>query len=185
MAHAIYDSNIPIISAVGHEPDVTISDYVADLRAATPSNAAELAVPDQAALLQSMDSAASAMASYLARQLRSSRQRLATLSRSPALMSPTGYLNQRRTNLEHLKTRLIAAQSQQLQRRRQRFVGCTAKLDAMSPLKVLTRGYSIVHQQDGSILRSVSQTEPGREIQVKLTDGSLNAVVSRIQEDCV
>ena len=185
VAHAIYDSNIPIISAVGHEPDVTISDYVADLRAATPSNAAELAVPDQAALLQSMDSAASAMASYLARQLRSSRQRLATLSRSPALMSPTGYLNQRRTNLEHLKTRLIAAQSQQLQRRRQRFVGCTAKLDAMSPLKVLTRGYSIVHQQDGSILRSVSQTEPGREIQVKLTDGSLNAVVSSIQEDCV
>ena len=185
VAHAIYDSNIPIISAVGHEPDVTISDYVADLRAATPSNAAELAVPDQAALLQSMDSAASAMASYLARQLRSSRQRLATLSRSPALMSPTGYLNQRRTNLEHLKTRLIAAQSQQLQRRRQRFVGCTAKLDAMSPLKVLTRGYSIVQQQDGSILRSVSQTEPGREIQVKLTDGSLNAVVSSIQEDCV
>ena len=185
VAHAIYDSNIPIISAVGHEPDVTISDYVADLRAATPSNAAELAVPDQAALLQSMDSAASAMASYLARQLRSSRQRLATLSRSPALMSPTGYLNQRRTNLEHLKTRLIAAQSQQLQRRRQRFVGCTAKLDAMSPLKVLTRGYSIVQQQDGSILRSVSQTEPGREIQVKLTDGSLNAVVSSIQEDCL
>ena len=64
-------------------------------------------------------------------------------------------------------------------------MGCTAKLDAMSPLKVLTRGYSIVQQQDGSILRSVSQTEPGREIQVKLTDGSLNAVVSSIQEDCV
>lgn len=183
VAYAIYESQIPIISAVGHEPDVTIADYVADLRAATPSNAAELAVPDQAALLQSMDSAASAMASYLTRQLRSSRQRLNTISRSPALASPTGYLRQRETNLEHLKTRLIAAQSQQLQRRRQRFVGCTAKLDAMSPLKVLTRGYSIVHNDDGSILRSVSQTEPGREIRVTLTDGSIHAVVSSIKED--
>ena len=183
MAYAIYESQIPIISAVGHEPDVTIADYVADLRAATPSNAAELAVPDQAALLQSMDSAASAMASYLTRQLRSSRQRLNTISRSPALASPTGYLRQRETNLEHLKTRLIAAQSQQLQRRRQRFVGCTAKLDAMSPLKVLTRGYSIVHNDDGSILRSVSQTEPGREVRVTLTDGSIHAVVSSIKED--
>lgn len=183
VAYAIYESQIPIISAVGHEPDVTIADYVADLRAATPSNAAELAVPDQAALLQSMDSAASAMASYLTRQLRSSRQRLNTISRSPALASPTGYLRQRETNLEHLKTRLIAAQSQQLQRRRQRFVGCTAKLDAMSPLKVLTRGYSIVHNDDGSILRSVSQTEPGREVRVTLTDGSIHAVVSSIKED--
>lgn len=183
VAYAIYESQIPIISAVGHEPDVTIADYVADLRAATPSNAAELAVPDQAALLQSMDSAASAMASYLTRQLRSSRQRLNTISRSPALASPTGYLKQREANLEHLKTRLIAAQSQQLQRRRQRFVGCTAKLDAMSPLKVLTRGYSIVHNDDGSILRSVSQTEPGREVRVTLTDGSIHAVVSSIKED--
>lgn len=183
VAYAIYESQIPIISAVGHEPDVTIADYVADLRAATPSNAAELAVPDQAALLQSMDSAASAMASYLTRQLRNSRQRLNTISRSPALASPTGYLKQREANLEHLKTRLIAAQSQQLQRRRQRFVGCTAKLDAMSPLKVLTRGYSIVHNDDGSILRSVSQTEPGREIRVTLTDGSIHAVVSSIKED--
>lgn len=183
VAYAIYESQIPIISAVGHEPDVTIADYVADLRASTPSNAAELAVPDQAALLQSMDSAASAMASYLTRQLRSSRQRLNTISRSPALASPTGYLRQREANLEHLKTRLIAAQSQQLQRRRQRFVGCTAKLDAMSPLKVLTRGYSIVHNDDGSILRSVSQTEPGREVRVTLTDGSIHAVVSSIKED--
>ena len=183
VAYAIYESQIPIISAVGHEPDVTIADYVADLRAATPSNAAELAVPDQAALLQSMDSAASAMASYLTRQLRNSRQRLNTISRSPALASPTGYLKQRETSLEHLKTRLIAAQSQQLQRRKQRFVGCTAKLDAMSPLKVLTRGYSIVHDDGGSILRSVSQTEPGREVRVTLTDGSIHAVVSSIKED--
>ena len=183
VARAIYDSDIPVISAVGHEPDVTISDYVADLRAATPSNAAELAVPDQTALLQSMDAAASSMAGALSRQLRSARQRLNVLAHSPAMTSPTGYLEQRQKELEHLKTRLIAAQTQQLQRRRQRFVACTAKLDAMSPLKVLTRGYSIVNSDDGAILRSVRQTAPGRQLRVTLSDGSVNAVVSEIKEE--
>ena len=183
VAYAIYESQIPIISAVGHEPDVTISDYVADLRAATPSNAAELAVPDQAALLQNMDQAASAMASALSGRLRHARQRLNVLAQSPALVSPTGYLEQRGKELEHLKSRLIAVQTQQLQRRRQRFVASTAKLDALSPLKVLTRGYSIVNSDDGTILRSVRQTSPGKEIRVTLSDGSLSAVVSDVKED--
>ena len=183
VAYAIYESRIPIISAVGHEPDVTISDYVADLRAATPSNAAELAVPDQAALLQNMDTTEANLQTLLGRQLKSARQRLDAISRSPALQSPTGYLEQREKNLEHLKTRLIAAQTQQLQRRRQRFVASTAKLDAMSPLKVLTRGYSIVEGGDGTILRSASQTAPGQTIRVTLTDGSLTAVVSDVKEE--
>ena len=183
VAYAIYESRIPIISAVGHEPDVTISDYVADLRAATPSNAAELAVPDQAALLQNMDAAASAMASALAGRLRHARQRLAVLSQSPALISPTGYLEQRGKNLEHLKMRLIAAQTQQLQRKRQRFIAATSKLDAMSPLKVLSRGYSIVNADDGNILRSVHQTAPGGKIRVTLSDGSLSAVVAEVKEN--
>ena len=182
IAYAIYESHIPIISAVGHEPDVTISDYVADLRAATPSNAAELAVPDRAALLQNMDAAASAMASALAGRLRHARQRLAVLSQSPALISPTGYLEQRGKNLEHLKTRLIAAQTQQLQHKRQRFIAATSKLDAMSPLKVLSRGYSIVNADNGNILRSVYQTAPGGKIRVTLSDGSLSAVVAEVKE---
>lgn len=183
VAYAIYESEIPIISAVGHEPDVTISDYVADLRAATPSNAAELAVPDQVALMQNMDAASSAMVSALAGKLRHARQRLNTLSQSPALLSPTGYLEQRQKNLEHLTSRLIAAQIQQIQRKKQRYIGNTAKLDAMSPLKVLTRGYSIVAGEDGAILRSVYQTEPGREVRVTLSDGSLTAVVSEVKEN--
>ena len=183
VAYAIYESQIPIISAVGHEPDVTISDYVADLRAATPSNAAELAVPDQASLLQNMDQAASAMASALSGRLRHARQRLNVLAQSPALVSPTGYLEQRGRELEHLKTRLIAAQTQQLQRKRQRFVASTAKLDALSPLKVLTRGYSIINVDDGTILRSVRQTSLGKEIRVTLSDGSVSAVVSDVKED--
>ena len=183
VAYAIYASEIPVISAVGHEPDVTISDYVADLRAATPSNAAELAVPDQAALQQRMDAAASAMAAALSGKLRHARQRLHVLAQSPALVSPTGYLEQRQQSLEHLKSRLIGAQMQQIQRKKQRYIGNTAKLDAMSPLKVLTRGYSIVSADDGTIVRSVRQTAPGREVQVMLSDGSLRATVSDIKEE--
>ena len=183
VAYAIYESEIPIISAVGHEPDVTISDYVADLRAATPSNAAELAVPDQEALLQNLDAAASAMAAALSHQLRNARQRLDVLSGSAALSSPTGYLEQRQEQLEHLKSRLIAAQNQMLQQKRNRFVSCTAKLDAMSPLKVLSRGYSIVNAEGGAILRSVRQTAPKQKISVMLADGTITAIVSEIKEE--
>ena len=183
VAYAIYESEIPIISAVGHEPDVTISDYVADLRAATPSNAAELAVPDREALLQNLDAAASAMAAALSHQLRNARQRLDVLSRSAALSSPTGYLEQRQGQLEHLKSRLIAAQNQMLHQKRNRFVSCTAKLDAMSPLKVLSRGYSIVNAENGAILRSVRQTAPKQQISVMFADGIINAIVSEIKEE--
>jgi len=183
VAYAIYESQIPIISAVGHEPDVTISDYVADVRAATPSNAAELAVPDRAALSQNMDSALSAMASALSRQIKSARQSLDRLAASPALASPTGYLEQKRQNLDYLTQKLLAAQTREIQEKKHRFIACTAKLDAMSPLKVLTRGYSIVHSDDGSILHSIHQTAPGREIQVTLSDGSLKAVVLEGKED--
>lgn len=183
VAYAIYESQIPVISAVGHEPDVTISDYVADLRAATPSNAAELAVPDQTALMQNLDAAASAMASALSVRLRHARQRLNVLAQSPALVSPTGYLEQRKQSLEHLKALMIAAQTQQIQRKRQRFIGETAKLEAMSPLKVLTRGYSIVSSDDGTVLHSIQQTASGEEIHVKLSDGSLRATVTDVKEE--
>ena len=111
VAYAIYHSEIPIISAVGHEPDVTISDYVADLRAATPSNAAELAVPDQDALRQTLDSCSAAMASALSRQLKSARRHLEILSASPVLRSPAGYLERRRLELTSLRDRLLAAQT--------------------------------------------------------------------------
>lgn len=183
VAYAIYESEIPIISAVGHEPDVTISDYVADLRAATPSNAAELAVPDQCALLQNLDSAAAAMSATLSRQIHTSRQRLLTLSRSSVLSSPTGYLEQRKQNLEHLRTRMVAAQNLQLQHSRQRYIRCAASLDAMSPLKVISRGYAIVRNEDGKVLRSVNDAKTGNEVRVKLSDGSFTAVVSNVEED--
>ena len=177
VAYAIYESEIPVISAVGHEPDVTISDFVADLRAATPSNAAELAVPDQDTLLQGLDSMSMAMAASLNRQLKGARQHLDVLSKSAALQSPTGYLDQKRKTLELLQNRLVSAQSRIVDRKKQQFVANVSKLDAMSPLKVLTRGYALAHTDDGTLLKSVSQVEAGDRIVVDLSDGKLTASV--------
>lgn len=182
VAYAIYESAIPVISAVGHEPDVTISDYVADLRAATPSNAAELAVPDQQALRQTLDSFSNVMANALGRQIKASRQHLKVLSESQSLKSPTGYLEQRRRNLQLLQNRLAAAQNASLARCKQRYIANISKLDAMSPLKVLTRGYSMAQTEDGTLLRSVSQVELGQRISVSLSDGRISATVMEREE---
>ena len=183
VAHAIYESKIPVISAVGHEPDVTISDYVADLRAATPSNAAELAVPDRDALSQNLDSICSAMAAALNRQLKSSRQHLQVLSQSPTLRSPTGYQEQKGRELELLKNRMISAQKNFISRKNQRYIAAVSKLDAMSPLKVLSRGYAMAQTQEGSVVRSVSQVELGERITVSLSDGTLSATVMDKKEN--
>ena len=183
VAHAIYDSDIPVISAVGHEPDVTISDFVADLRAATPSNAAELAVPDQEALQQSLDSALSAISTALDRQLKSARRQLQILSSSPALQGPAVYLNQRKKDVDALKNRLISAQNRILSAQKQRFTAYTAKLDAMSPLKVLSRGYAMTQNEGREVVRSVKQIAAGDIINIRLQDGTITADVTHIKED--
>ncbi len=182
VAHAIYESKIPVISAVGHEPDVTISDFVADVRAATPSNAAEIAVPDCEALFQNLDSMSSAMATALQRQLRASRRHWQVLAGAGCLQSPLGYLHQRRNALAAAVNRLTALQEQSLSRRRNRFVAMTAKLDAMSPLKVLTRGYALAQTEDGRVVRSVRQVMPSQPLSVILSDGAVHAVVKTIEE---
>lgn len=183
VAYAIYQSKIPVISAVGHEPDVTISDYVADLRAATPSNAAELAVPDQEALRQTLDAFSETMAAALSRQLKNAKRQLAMLSASSSMKSPEGYLQLRRDALTSVASRMAASGQRSIDRRRQRFVALTAKLDAMSPLKVLTRGYAITQKADGTVLRSVKQASRGDPIRVTLGDGDLTATVSEIKEN--
>ncbi len=182
VAYAIYQSEIPIISAVGHEPDVTIADFVADLRAATPSNGAELAVPDQDALRQNLDATASAMAAALSRQVKGARQHLHVLSQSPALRSPTGYIEQRGKNLELLKNRMISAQTQALTGKKQRYIAAVSKLDAMSPLKVLSRGYAMAQGDGGEVIRSIHQTELGQRITVTVSDGALSATVMKKME---
>ena len=182
VAYAIYESEIPVISAVGHEPDVTISDFVADLRAATPSNAAELAVPDQEALLQNLDSMTAAMAAALNRQIKSAQKHLDVLSQSSALRSPDGYLKQRESSLELLKNRLVAAQNQNITRKKQQYIAAVSKLDAMSPLKVLSRGYAMAQNQGGEVIRSLNQVEIGERIAVRLSDGTLFATVMNKEE---
>jgi len=183
VAYAIYESEIPVISAVGHEPDVTISDYVADLRAATPSNAAELAVPDQDALQQNLDSYLLAVSAALNRQLKAAQQHLNVLSQSSALRSPTGYIEHREKSLEMLKSRLVSAQNQNIHRKNQRYIAAVSKLDAMSPLKVLSRGYAMAQNERGEVLRSVTQVELGERIQVNVSDGVLSATVMEIKEE--
>ena len=182
VAYAIHRSQIPVISAVGHEPDVTISDFVADLRAATPSNAAELAVPDQDALRQTLDAMSIAMTTVLSRQIKTSQQRLKILSESPALQSPEGYIQQRSKSVELLKNRMTAAQNAVLNRHNQHYLTLAAKLDALSPLKVLTRGYAMLQNQENNVIRSVTQTSVGDGIRITLRDGTVNATVTQIKE---
>ena len=183
VARAIYASDIPVISAVGHEPDVTISDYVADLRAATPSNAAELAVPDQMELRKRLQAMQTSMQQSVHKTVKLGRQRLGALAEKRVLQSPLGYLEDRRMLLDFLSTRLRSAQQSKLQASRQRFVRVTAALDAMSPLKVLSRGYSMVTSEDGAIIREARSVSEGQTIHIELCSGSLRAAVTQIQED--
>ena len=173
VAYAIFDSEIPVISAVGHEPDITISDYVADLRAATPSNAAELVVPDQNALRQTMDSYSLSMLTALQQKLKAARRHLDVLSDSSCLQSADMYVKQRRSNLEQLNQRLVNAEHLKINHCKQLYLTNTAKLDAMSPLKVLTRGYALVQNSESEIIRSVKQVNPGDKLCVALSDGSI------------
>ena len=185
VAHAIYHSEIPVISAVGHEPDVTISDFVADLRAATPSNAAELAVPDQDALRQNLDSMSAMMGNLLGRQIKNARRQLIILSQSPSLTSPDQYILQRRKTLELLKGRVFTAQTRVIQGHKQRFIAATAKLDAMSPLKVLTRGYAMAQNENKTVVRSVKQVKTGEKLYVSVSDGVLTTTVTDSKENAL
>ena len=184
VARAIYDSRIPVISAVGHEPDVTIADYVSDLRAATPSNAAELAVPDKDVLYQSLDTALSAMSLALQRQIRLARTKLGTLAGSAVLQAPTQYISQRRNALEHMNERMQSVQLQVINRKKQTYISQAAKLDAMSPLKVLTRGYAVVQSKTTEdIIKSVQQINPGDRVQISVSDGYMDAEVIGYKEN--
>ena len=178
VAYAIYDSEIPIISAVGHEPDVTISDYVADLRAATPSNGAELAVPDKQALMQNMDNTSANLAALLQRQLKNAMQRLDMLSKSPVLTSPEAYFERKNKDLQMLSGKLSSSFMHSLDSKNRSFTALTAKLDAMSPLKVLSRGYAMAQTDSGAVLKSVEQVTAGDNVTLRLSDGRIHASVT-------
>lgn len=184
VAHAIYRSQIPVISAVGHEPDVTISDYVADKRASTPSNAAEIVVPDQDVLRQNLDIMLGSMSSALQRQIKTARTNLKILSESSVLCDPTQHISLRRNKLGNIQQQLSAVYASNINRKKNTFMALTAKLDAMSPLKVLSRGYSFATKSDGSLIQSVSQLNTGDDIFIQMHDGSVTANINKIKEHC-
>ena len=183
VARAIYASEIPVISAVGHEPDVTISDYVADRRASTPSNAAEIAVPDMAELLRYLRGADNAMAQSVLHRLEREERRLKMLSEKRALTDPMAFVQDRRLQLDYLQDKMTAAARTHWDREARRFAGAVAKLDALSPLKVLGRGYAVARTEDGGILRSSDQVQPGDRIRLRLAQGSLGCRVEEKEDN--
>ncbi|MBQ7566316.1 MAG: exodeoxyribonuclease VII large subunit [Oscillospiraceae bacterium] len=181
VAREIYASEIPVISAVGHEPDVTISDYVADLRAATPSNAAELIAPDQTELRQKLHTFAGQMQSAVVQTLKTDRQKLDAIREKRVLQSPENYLADRRQYLDTLQKYLAAAGGSFVAEKRKEFVRLTAALDAMSPLKVLGRGYSVVKDTSGNVLRSVKTLSTGDMLHLEMSDGIAHTIVDHVE----
>ena len=183
VARAIYDSDIPVISAVGHEPDVAISDFVADRRASTPSNAAEIAVPDMAELLRTLDAARSRMTQSIRRDIAAHSRRLESLSKKRVLTDPTAYLADRRQDVDHMTHRLCAAMRVVTDVQNRRFGALAASLDALSPLKVLGRGYALAQQPDGTVLRSADQARIGETLRLRLADGALRGQVKEKENE--
>ena len=173
VARAIYNCETPVISAVGHEPDVTISDFVADARASTPSNAAEIAVPDQVELLRWLRGAGERME-------QTETARLETLARKRCMTDQLAYVQDKRMELLHAQQRLGDLAAGQLARKKQGFSALAASLDAMSPLKVLGRGYAMAQSGDGTILKSYRDTAPGDRVSVTLGEGGLTARVEEV-----
>ena len=183
VARAIYASEIPVISAVGHEPDVTISDYVADRRASTPSNAAEIAVPDWHEMLESLEAYDIRSRQAIQKKLTQAAQRLETLREKRVLSDPTVYIDNRRIELDHMRDRLSAAADKTVSGKKQEFVRLAASLDAMSPLRVLSRGYSITAGPEGQTVKRAGELSPGDPVKVYFSDGHADCRVEHVEEN--
>lgn len=179
VARAIYNSEIPVISAVGHEPDVTIADYVADVRASTPSNAAEIAVPDQEEMLHRIQVLSGRIALSMSNIIRKRKDRVRQLSERKVLQSPYEYLNNKSIQIDRITERLLYAMNRIVGDKKERYIRYAALLDAMSPLAVIGRGYLIAQKED-HIIRSVKDTKIGEQIALRLIDGTLDCTVENI-----
>ncbi|HHY34158.1 MAG TPA: exodeoxyribonuclease VII large subunit [Firmicutes bacterium] len=180
VARAIFCSRVPVVSAVGHERDVTIADLVADVRAATPSNAAELVVPDVREVRRVLEGALGRGKSLLAAKVAGYRRILGALSSRPCLTRPDWRLVENREKLISLNTRLEEAIEQVLDTKRARFRELILKMDALSPLKVLARGWSLARVlPDRVVLKDSSQVRPGSRIEITLRRGLVECTVDR------
>lgn len=177
VAQAVFDCSIPVISAVGHETDVTITDFVADLRAPTPSAAAELAVCDFGQLEERMTAYACTMQRLCMRTVQSSRNRAEQYGVRLRYLSPLYILRTRKTQSVKLEERLQAAMERKLQEMRHRLALYAAQMKGLSPLDKLSQGYAYAADTDGKTLSSVEQVAVGEQIRVYVKDGSLLAQV--------
>ena len=182
LARAVAASRIPVISAVGHETDFTICDFVADLRAPTPSAAAELAVPDANEMRGVLRGSEDALRERIVRALGQKRAQLELLAAAPALRSPRYYIEERRMNVAYLEKRLSGGAQKQLSEAKNGFAALCAKLDALSPLRVLARGYATVFDGEGSALTSGKGLREGSKLQIRFSDSTVDATVCGVRE---
>lgn len=176
LARKIYEAQIPIISAVGHETDFTICDFVSDMRAPTPSAAAEIAVPDARDLILRIDSISERLSSALIRLTERKKERLSALAESEVLVSPTVIFEEKREVLSDLYKAASEAVNKSVADLREKLLLLSEKADAMSPLSVLKRGYSVCQNEDGEIL-TAKRAKNGDEVKIILSDGTLKATV--------
>lgn len=176
LAHAVYECKTPIISAVGHETDFTICDFVADLRAPTPSAAAELAVPDVRELKKQFSNVEKRMLQHLSSRTDYLRQRLNILSQRPVLQSPRSYFDDRRMALAREEERLYSIVGSRLDRERMKLFAQSEKLNSLNPLSILARGFSVAFGADGKAIKSVDELPSGTEFELMLGDGTKRAV---------
>ena len=177
VARAIYDSELPIISAVGHETDFTIADFVADLRAPTPSAAAELAVANIDDVRETLKLYNNRYKVALKKKIELMRLSYEKCMARPAYKNPTQKINEQYMVIDMKVKALQNNMMLKLKEAKTSFVKETAKLDSLSPLKTLTRGYSIVTEQDGKIIKSVNDLNSGEKVNLRLSDGQKTATI--------
>ena len=178
VARAIFASGIPVVSAVGHEIDVTIADLVADVRAATPSEAAELATPDRAELLEVLRSRRHRLHNLLLGKYQTYKQRLHSLSQRRVFLAPLDRLRDQDRRLDDWHERLRRVLQYRVQKAQQRVEALAGQLESLSPLNVLGRGYSLTRSiTDKQVIRSIEQVEVGQAVEMLLPDGRLEVQV--------
>ena len=181
VARAVYDSKIPVISAVGHETDYTICDFVADLRAPTPSAAAELAVPDVVELKGELLAYKQQLLSLTKNVINIERSKLSAIEKSGVLRDPLIKLNENRRNLMYLNEKLCDLTCGELDNSKHKFSALVGKLEVLNPLGVISRGYALV-KKDEALVKTTDDLKVDDEINIKLSNGSIDAKVINISE---
>ena len=177
VARAIFSSQIPIISAVGHEPDITIADFVADIRASTPSNAAEICSPDMQNLRIIVNNHETRLLTLMGNKISLYRERLTNLQEKRVMKDSTGYIKERSLALDFLSERLQNLVRNKISIHKQKYIRLSSAIDALSPLKVISRGYSVVTNEQNHVITSIKNIKKGDNIKITVTDGILKCEV--------